>query len=63
MIDALFVAGDPARCREQLGAVCELAESNGFQQLMFSELGSNVPAALDLLCKDVLPAFSWGSGS
>ncbi len=60
MIDALFVAGDPVRCREQLSAVCELAERNNFQQLMFSELGSDVPAALDLLCNDVLPAFSWG---
>jgi 5,10-methylenetetrahydromethanopterin reductase len=60
MIDGLFVAGDPVRCREQLSAVCELADGNGFQQLMFSELGSNVPAALDLLCNDVLPAFSWG---
>jgi 5,10-methylenetetrahydromethanopterin reductase len=58
MIDALFVAGDPSRCREQLRAVCELAEAHGFQQVMFSELGENVPVALNLLCNEVLPWFS-----
>jgi 5,10-methylenetetrahydromethanopterin reductase len=60
MIDALFVAGDPSRCRDQLTAVCELAEAHGFQQVMFSELGENVPLALNLLCDEVLPSFSGG---
>jgi alkanesulfonate monooxygenase SsuD/methylene tetrahydromethanopterin reductase-like flavin-dependent oxidoreductase (luciferase family) len=54
MIDALFVAGDPSRCREQLKSVCELAEAHGFNQLMFSELGHDVGAALTLLCEEIL---------
>jgi alkanesulfonate monooxygenase SsuD/methylene tetrahydromethanopterin reductase-like flavin-dependent oxidoreductase (luciferase family) len=57
MVDALFVAGDPARCREQLAQVYALAESSGFDQIMFSELGEDVDQALDLLCSAVLPAF------
>ncbi len=61
MIDALFVAGDPERCRQQLSEVRELAERHGFEQLMFSELGEDVPAALNLLCSEVLPSFTWAS--
>ncbi len=63
MIDALFVAGDPVRCREQLASVCELAEGHGFQQVMFSELGADVRSALNLLCNEVLPSFSEGGVS
>jgi hypothetical protein len=60
MLDALCVAGDQVRYREQLTSVRELADKPGFQQLMFSELGADVPTALDLLCNDVLPSFAWG---
>jgi alkanesulfonate monooxygenase SsuD/methylene tetrahydromethanopterin reductase-like flavin-dependent oxidoreductase (luciferase family) len=52
MIDALFVAGDPARCREQLVEVSEIARAYGFRQLMFSELG---PDSMRLLCDELVP--------
>ncbi|MGZ5119479.1 MAG: LLM class flavin-dependent oxidoreductase [Burkholderiales bacterium] len=56
MIDALFVAGDPAQCREKMREVCALARAHGFEQLMFSELGPDLHEGLRLLCDDILPA-------
>jgi hypothetical protein len=56
MIDALFVAGDPTRCRERLVEVSQLAREHGFQQLMFSELGSDAEASVRLLRRDAWPA-------
>jgi alkanesulfonate monooxygenase SsuD/methylene tetrahydromethanopterin reductase-like flavin-dependent oxidoreductase (luciferase family) len=56
MIDALFVAGDPAYCREQLSNVCAIARQYGFEQLMFSELGPDVDASLRLLCDQIVPS-------
>jgi alkanesulfonate monooxygenase SsuD/methylene tetrahydromethanopterin reductase-like flavin-dependent oxidoreductase (luciferase family) len=56
MIDALFVAGDPVRCREQLRDVVEVARANGFSQIMFSELAHDVDLGVQLLCDEILPA-------
>jgi alkanesulfonate monooxygenase SsuD/methylene tetrahydromethanopterin reductase-like flavin-dependent oxidoreductase (luciferase family) len=63
IVDALFVAGDPVRCREQLAQVSTLAREFGFQQLMFSELGPDVDLALGLLCEDILPSLPSGGTS
>jgi alkanesulfonate monooxygenase SsuD/methylene tetrahydromethanopterin reductase-like flavin-dependent oxidoreductase (luciferase family) len=56
MIDAIFVAGDPGYCRERMVEVCKLAEDNGFDQLMFSELGPDPAEGLQLMCDEILPA-------
>jgi hypothetical protein len=56
MVDALFVAGDPAHCLEQLRHVSALATEHGFEQLMFSELGSDVAASLHLVCEKIVPS-------
>jgi alkanesulfonate monooxygenase SsuD/methylene tetrahydromethanopterin reductase-like flavin-dependent oxidoreductase (luciferase family) len=55
MIDAIFVAGDPAYCRERMKAVRQLACDNGFEQLMFSELGPDPEEGLRLLSSELLP--------
>ena len=55
MIDAIFVAGDPAGCREKMTEVCAIARSHGFQQLMFSEFGPDLEQGLKLLCDEILP--------
>jgi len=56
MIDAVYVAGEPDYCRERMVEVQEIAQENGFQQLMFSELGPDVHESLKLLCEEILPA-------
>ena len=56
MIDAVYVAGEPDYCRERMVEVQETARENGFQQLMFSELGPDVHESLKLLCDEILPA-------
>jgi len=56
MIDAVYVAGEPDYCRERMVEVQEIAQENGFQQLMFSELGPDVHESLKLLCDEILPA-------
>lgn len=56
MIDALFVAGDPVRCREQLQEVSAVARAHGFTQLMFSELAHDVDVGVQLLCDEILPS-------
>jgi alkanesulfonate monooxygenase SsuD/methylene tetrahydromethanopterin reductase-like flavin-dependent oxidoreductase (luciferase family) len=55
MIDALFVAGDPTRCRERLAEVAQIAHQHGFHQLMFSELGSDVETSVHLRCEEIIP--------
>ena len=55
MIDALFVAGSPAECREKMKEVAAIARQHGFQQLMFSELGPDLDEGLRLLCDEILP--------
>ncbi len=55
MIDAIFIAGDAAYCRERVLQTAELARGLGFHQLMFSELGPDVDEAMRVLCDDILP--------
>lgn len=56
MIDAIFVAGDTAHCREKMIEVCAMARTHGYQQLMFSELGPDLKQGLRLLCDVILPS-------
>ncbi len=56
MVDAIFIAGAPGDCAERMVEVQEIARSQGFGQLMFSELGPDVDEALSLLCNEVMPA-------
>ena len=56
MVDAIFIAGQPGDCIERMIEVRNIAESQGFQQLMFSELGPDVDEAVTLLCDEILPA-------
>ncbi len=56
MIDALFVTGAPAECREKLAQVADMAAHHGFQQLMFSELGPDLEQGLRLLYDKILPS-------
>jgi alkanesulfonate monooxygenase SsuD/methylene tetrahydromethanopterin reductase-like flavin-dependent oxidoreductase (luciferase family) len=56
MVDGIFVAGDPAHCREKMAGVCTMARAHGFQQLMFSELGPDLKQGLRLLCDKILPS-------
>jgi alkanesulfonate monooxygenase SsuD/methylene tetrahydromethanopterin reductase-like flavin-dependent oxidoreductase (luciferase family) len=56
MVDALFVTGTPAECREKMVEVCATARTHGFGQLMFSELGPDLHRSLKLLCDDILPS-------
>jgi 5,10-methylenetetrahydromethanopterin reductase len=54
MIDAVFIAGDPAQCRERLAAVTDNARRLGLDQLMFSEIGPDGGASVALLLDEVL---------
>ena len=56
MIDAIFISGEPEDCLERMIEVQGIAQSQGFSQLMFSELGPDVDEALNLLCDVVIPA-------
>ncbi len=56
MVDGIFVAGDPAHCREKMTGVCAMARAHGYQQLMFSELGPDLKQGLRLLCDKILPS-------
>ena len=56
MIDAVYIAGDPAYCREQMKRVSKLALEHGFERLMFSEFGPDPQEGLKLLCDELLPA-------
>lgn len=56
MVDAIFVAGSPGHCAERMVEVRDVARSQGFSQLMFSELGPDVDEAMSLLCDEVMPA-------
>jgi alkanesulfonate monooxygenase SsuD/methylene tetrahydromethanopterin reductase-like flavin-dependent oxidoreductase (luciferase family) len=55
MVDAIFIAGAPGDCAERMMEVRDIARTQGFTQLMFSELGPDVDEAVSLLCEDVLP--------
>lgn len=56
MVDAIFIAGTPGECAERMVEVRRIAESQGFGQLLFSELGPDVDEAMSLLCGQVFPA-------
>jgi uncharacterized 2Fe-2S/4Fe-4S cluster protein (DUF4445 family) len=55
MIDAIFVAGDPAQCRDKMQEVSTMARAHGYAQLRFSELGPDLDLGLRLLCDEILP--------
>lgn len=56
MIDAIFISGEPEYCLERMTEIQGVARSQGFNQLMFSELGPDVEEALSLLCDVIIPA-------
>ena len=57
MIDASYIAGDPAYCAEQVAAyVKDVVAPCGFGQVIFSELGPDPVAAVELIAESVLPA-------
>ena len=56
MVDAIFIAGTPGECAERMVEVQKIAQSQGFGQLLFSELGPDVDEAMSLLCGQVFPA-------
>ena len=56
MIDAIFIAGTPGDCIERMLEVQATAREQGFNQLLFSELGPDVDEAMTLLCDEVIPA-------
>ena len=56
MVDAIFIAGAPGECAERMVEVQKIAQSQGFDQLLFSELGPDVDEAMTLLCQQVFPA-------
>lgn len=56
MIDASYVAGDPAYCAERVAAfVQDVVRPSGFDQVIFSELGPDPVVAVELLAESVLP--------
>lgn len=54
MVDAVFVAGDPAHCRERLTDVATASRALAIHQLMFSEVGRDPAAAIPLLLDEVV---------
>ena len=56
MVDAIFIAGEPEDCLERMIEIDKIAQSQGFHQLMFSELGPDVDEALRLLIADIIPS-------
>ena len=48
--------GPTGDCLERLTEVQATAQSQGFHQLMYSELGPDVDEALGLLCDEIIPA-------
>jgi hypothetical protein len=56
MVNAIFIAGEPGECLERMVEIHDIARSQGFHQVMFSELGPDVDEALGLLVDEVIPA-------
>jgi alkanesulfonate monooxygenase SsuD/methylene tetrahydromethanopterin reductase-like flavin-dependent oxidoreductase (luciferase family) len=57
MIDASYIAGDPAYCADRVAAfAADVVRPCGFHQVMFSELGPDPAAAVELIAQAVLPA-------
>lgn len=56
MIDASYVAGDPSYCAERVAAFAEdVVRPSGFDQVIFSELGPDPLAAVELIADSILP--------
>jgi alkanesulfonate monooxygenase SsuD/methylene tetrahydromethanopterin reductase-like flavin-dependent oxidoreductase (luciferase family) len=55
MVDAVFITGDPAECRERLAEVAAAARELGIHQLMFSEIGPEAASSVSLLLEEVVP--------
>ena len=58
MIDASYVAGDPAYCAERMAGIAEMCVRHGFGQVIFSELGPDQVEAVKLLSDSVLPVLA-----
>lgn len=59
MIDASYVAGDPAYCAERVAAFAkDVVLPSGFDQVIFSELGPDPVAAVELIAESVLPVLN-----
>jgi alkanesulfonate monooxygenase SsuD/methylene tetrahydromethanopterin reductase-like flavin-dependent oxidoreductase (luciferase family) len=56
MVDAIFIAGEPGDCLARMVEIYDIAQSQGFHQVMFSELGPDVDEALGLLVDEIIPA-------
>ena len=55
MVDAIFIAGEPGECLERMAEIHNIAEWQGFHQVMYSELGPDVDEALRLLVDEIIP--------
>ncbi len=58
MIDASYIAGDPAYCAERMAEFAEIVHEHHFQQVIFSELGPDPVAAVKLIADHVLPGLT-----
>lgn len=58
MIDAFFIAGDPAECRSQVADLLALAREHHFEQILFSGIAANFRDGLDLLLSEIVPEFA-----
>jgi hypothetical protein len=57
MIDASYIAGDPDYCAQQAAAFArDVVRPSGFHQVIFSELGPDPVAAVELIAQSVIPA-------
>ena len=56
MIDAIFVAGEPDYCKDKMVEVKQMAMDNGFDQMIFSELGPDPEESIKLLCEEIIPS-------
>jgi alkanesulfonate monooxygenase SsuD/methylene tetrahydromethanopterin reductase-like flavin-dependent oxidoreductase (luciferase family) len=56
MIDASYIAGDPAYCAERVAVFLrDVVRPSGFEQVIFSELGPDPVTAVELIAQAVLP--------
>jgi alkanesulfonate monooxygenase SsuD/methylene tetrahydromethanopterin reductase-like flavin-dependent oxidoreductase (luciferase family) len=58
MIDASYVAGDPAYCADRMAEFAELVREHRFEQVIFSELGPDPAVAVELIAESVLPVLT-----
>ncbi|HEX5114144.1 MAG TPA: LLM class flavin-dependent oxidoreductase [Pseudonocardiaceae bacterium] len=58
MIDASYIAGDPANCAERMAEFAELVREHRFEQVIFSELGPDPAVAVELIAGAVLPVLA-----